>query len=173
MNAPNSIPHTHFRPREPMSYRELEDRRKQLYALMAKLDAEKIQSIEYGSPSDMYLRFVLIERMATAGGEQYAIRRITDRGFGSGFYTTARDEAVLAAMDQVMICERPLPVNIQLKMFAKGRHIEKKTLCFFASNRSALIGPGSPATISAFRQVARDFLDPGYDQESGPTWAGG
>ena len=172
MEAPNIIPHTHFRPRETMSYRELEDRRKQLYVLLAKLDDRVIQSIEYGSPKDMYLRFILIEFIPTQGGVQYAVRQITERGFGSGFYTFFRDEAVLTAMDLVMHAEKPLPVNIQLKMFEKGRLLEKKPLSFFASHRSALIGPGSTATHRAFREVASECPEPACDPDGSPAWTG-
>ena len=172
MEAPKILSQTHFRPRQPLSYRELEERRKQLYALMAKLDDLDIQSIEYGSPTDEYLRFVLIKFIPTQGGVQYAVRQITERGFGSGFYTFFRDEAVLTAMDLVMKAEKPLPVNIQLKIFEKGRLLEKKPLSFFASPRSALIGPGSPATHRALRGVAHDYPEPERDPDGSPTWTG-
>lgn len=172
MEAPKIISQTHFRARQPLSYRELEERRKQLYALMVKLDSREIQSIEYGSPTDEYLRFVLIEFIPTPGGVQYAVRQITERGFGSGFYTFFRDEAVLTAMDLVMQAEKPLPVNIQLKMFEKGRLLEKKPMSFFASNRSALTGPGSPATHRAFREVASDCPEPACDPDGSPAWTG-
>jgi len=117
-----------------LNFAQIETRRAALAALLAELQAGKIECIEYGKPGEHYMSYVRIRHSMTAGGVQFHIHRLTHGIEGSGEYTPDAGEALRMGMDAVIYYHRPASPKIQAALRAKNGKPEADPddLSFFA-----------------------------------------